>query len=834
MVERSASRPSGAVLMTVILAVLSLLCTGLIAGPPAASAYTVGCSSSGSNFSCLSDWGYGNASTGTFAEKYYRYALDGVNFHNCTRFAAFYLAKYESVKDPLKSWGNAGQWGRDGNADGKSDAMGYPVSTTPRVGDVAWKDRGGDGSNGHVAIVLSIGSGTVVVAEDNYYINSTDTTGTSRVHSYTTSWFTGFIHVLPASLPAQPGSPRVVSTTGTSAVLSWTDASNNEDSFVSHYRIGSGSWVAGPSVGANTTSMTVTGLARGTSYTFQVGARNARGTHWSVYFYGRTVALPAQPTNVRVSSTTGSSANLVWTDASNNETSFVSQYRIGTGAWATGPWVGAGGTSMTIGGLRPATAYTFQIGARNVAGTHWSAYAYGTTHQVLPAQPSSPHVTGTTGFTATLAWGDASNNEDSFVTQYRVGTGSWAAGPSVTSNTTSVTVTGLHSGTAYTFQVGAKNSVGTHWSTYFYGTTVAFPAQPTNPRVTSTSSSSATLAWGDASNNENGFRTQYSSNGGTSWTAGPTAATNATSVTVGGLAANTTYIFQVGAYNSAGTHWSAYTSPVRTQANLAQYANSIVKQNNGSSTAWWVTSDLKRLWIPDGNTYNQLLSRYHANVYLLSSDILNQLPDQTNQWAASGASWTANREMRRGMSVSSANGIYTFVMQGDGNLVLYTNAGRALWASNTVGSGQFVIFQGDGNLVVYTADGHPVWASNTGGSGATSFVVQDDGNLVLYKSGGAVWASGTSQARSVQLKWGAISGHTGPGDNYAAGPTLPQYSYITILCYVNGSMPVNRNPASVNDPAWYNDSMWDRATDGYYYSDAWLATGSDNPVVPHC
>jgi hypothetical protein len=41
--------------------------------------------------------------------------------------------------------------------------------------------------------------------------------------------------------------------------------------------------------------------------------------------------------------------------------------------------VGAGATSVTIGGLNPSTTYTFQVGARNSAGTKWSAYATGTT-----------------------------------------------------------------------------------------------------------------------------------------------------------------------------------------------------------------------------------------------------------------------------------------------------------------------------------------------------------------------------------------------------------------------------------------------------------------------
>jgi hypothetical protein len=51
--------------------------------------------------------------------------------------------------------------------------------------------------------------------------------------------------------------------------------------------------------------------------------------------------------------------------------------------------------------------------------------------------------------------------------------------------------------------------------------------------------------------------------------------------------------------------------------------------------------------------------------------------------------------------------------------------------------------QGDGNLVVYTQDGVPVWASGTQGNPGAEVVMQDDGNLVVYSSGRALWASNT-------------------------------------------------------------------------------------------
>lgn len=53
------------------------------------------------------------------------------------------------------SWGDASNWGYNARADG------YTVSSTARVGAVAWR-------SGHVAYVVGVGIGTVTVSEMNY------------------------------------------------------------------------------------------------------------------------------------------------------------------------------------------------------------------------------------------------------------------------------------------------------------------------------------------------------------------------------------------------------------------------------------------------------------------------------------------------------------------------------------------------------------------------------------------------------------------------------------------------------------------------------------------
>lgn len=88
----------------------------------------------------------------------------------------------------------------------------------------------------------------------------------------------------------------------------------------------------------------------------------------------------------------------------------------------------------------------------------------------------------------------------------------------------------------------------------------SIPAEPGKPTISSLASSSLTLGWADNSNNETSFKTQYSTDGGKTWKAGPSASANARSISVTGLSPSTAYTFQVGASNNKGTKWSAYAT----------------------------------------------------------------------------------------------------------------------------------------------------------------------------------------------------------------------------------------------------------------------------------
>ncbi len=96
-------------------------------------------------------------------------------------------------------------------------------------------------------------------------------------------------------------------------------------------------------------------------------------------------------------------------------------------------------------------------------------------------------------------------------------------------------------------------------------------------------------------------------------------------------------------------------------------------------------------------------------------------------------------------ALTSCDGRFSLVMQGDGNVVLYQHGSAgALWHAGTVGRGGTVLaMQGDGNLVLYTDGGAPVWHTQTHGRPGAYLQLDDAGALILFDGGQPVWWSGT-------------------------------------------------------------------------------------------
>lgn len=112
---------------------------------------------------------------------------------------------------------------------------------------------------------------------------------------------------------------------------------------------------------------------------------------------------------------------------------------------------------------------------------------------------------------------------------------------------------------------------------------------------------------------------------------------------------------------------------------------------------------------------------------------------------AQNAGLASGQSINVGKYILSSDAQSTLVLQGDGNLVLYSDY-KPTWWSGTAGhtNASYLAMQTDGNLVEYSSSNQPIWSSGTAGNPGAYLSLQSDGNLVVYSSTNQpLWASGS-------------------------------------------------------------------------------------------
>jgi hypothetical protein len=169
--------------------------------------------------------------------------------------------------------------------------------------------------------------------------------------------------------------------------------------------------------------------------------------------------LPTAPVNP--SATPGTTtATVSWSAPVDNGGAVITGYTV-TSEPGGQTCTTSGATSCTVGGLTPATSYTFAVRATNSAGTGPAATTAPATTSApgLPGAPVNPSAT-TGDTTAIVSWSPPVDDGGAAISGYTV-TSEPGGQTCITSGATSCTVSGLTPGTSYTFAVRATNSVGT-------------------------------------------------------------------------------------------------------------------------------------------------------------------------------------------------------------------------------------------------------------------------------------------------------------------------------------------------------------------------------------
>ena len=352
-----------------------------------------------------------------------------------------------------------------------TDAGAYKVEYR-RSGSISWL---------HAGYVYSSTSDTVDGLDCNtsYYFQ-VRARGDGSPYSYTygnpSSSVSETTDACPVPVAPAPTGLTVTSDTDDSVSLSWNAVTDAGAYKVEYRRSGSISWLHAGYV-YSSTSDTVDGLDCNTSYYFQVRARGD-GSPYS-YTYGNPSSSVSEttdacvapaPTGLRVTSDTDDSVSLSWNAVTDAHYYKVEYRRSSSSSWLHASYTF--GTSRTVSGLDPNTAYDFQVRARGDGSPY--SYTYGspstsvsrTTDPPTAPAPTGLRATASTETSVSLRWNDVTDAGAYKVEYRRSSSISWLHAGYVYSST-SDTVDGLDCDTSYDFQVRARGD-GSPYS-YTYG-----------------------------------------------------------------------------------------------------------------------------------------------------------------------------------------------------------------------------------------------------------------------------------------------------------------------------------------------------------------------------
>ncbi|HKV11549.1 MAG TPA: fibronectin type III domain-containing protein, partial [Thermoanaerobaculia bacterium] len=288
--------------------------------------------------------------------------------------------------------------------------------------------------------------------------NAAGFSGYSNTASATTSAPPPATPAAPTDLTAQAASPSEI-------VLNWRDNSGNETQFRIERSV-NGAFQEIQAVGANVTTARVTGLAAGSTHTFRVRASNTAGFSGYSNVASAVTPMPpsppAAPSKLDAKAVSATEIQLTWVDASNNETGFEIDQRVGNSYQKVASVV-TNVTTARIAGLTPKTSYTFRVRAVNAAGSSAPSNAAKTTTLAATAArlaaPTDLKIKNLGNGAVQLTWKDNSTDETQFQVE-RMVNGAYKAEVMVGRNATTARVGGLRTRASYTFRIKVTNDGG--------------------------------------------------------------------------------------------------------------------------------------------------------------------------------------------------------------------------------------------------------------------------------------------------------------------------------------------------------------------------------------
>jgi hypothetical protein len=278
-----------------------------------------------------------------------------------------------------------------------------------------------------------------------------------------------------------------------------------------------------------------------------------------------TLPPPSDPTGLTATVESSSRIDLLWTDNSNNEIGFKIERKEGAeGIYSQIAIVGPDIAAYSDMGLMPGTIYCYRIRTYNEAGdSNYSNEANATTLPLPPTPPTGLTTTAVSPIQINLSWTDNSNNEVGFKIERKEGAeGIYSQIATVGLDIAAYSDMGLMPGTIYCYRIRTYNEAGdSNYSNEANATTLPLPpSPPTGLTTTAVSPIQINLSWTDNSNNEVGFKIERKEGSGGAYFQIATVGPNITVYSDRGLTPNTTYYYNVRAYNENGDSSSSEAS----------------------------------------------------------------------------------------------------------------------------------------------------------------------------------------------------------------------------------------------------------------------------------
>lgn len=369
----------------------------------------------------------------------------------------------------------------------------------------------------------------------------------------------------PASAPDKPDAPTTSSPTSASITVSWNAPAAN-GSTIGDYVVTASNGAGDQSVNG-ATSLVFTGLNSNTAYTFTVLAESDQGdsptsdASASASTLAPPASAPDAPNAPTVSSPTQTSIAVSWSAPAANGSN-INGYVV-TASNGGGTQNTTGATSLVFAGLTANSSYTFTVRATSDQGDSptSAASASASTSAGVPGTPGAPTGSVASSTSIDVSWTAPATN-GSAITLYTVVADN-GGGTQTTAGTTSVTFSGLTTGTPYKFTVQATNGVGVSGISgeSAAATPAGVPGTSGTPTASVASSTSVLLNWAAAP--ANGAAVTYTV---TASPGGATRTTGGTSLTFNSLTTGTEYTFTVAAANSIGAGGTSPASAASTPA----------------------------------------------------------------------------------------------------------------------------------------------------------------------------------------------------------------------------------------------------------------------------